>query len=124
MLIASVVTFTKTNPVRDRRDYNPKLDLKNFELSDADLGTVFQAGTQCGIGASSLKTIVEHLQKVYCQSIGVEYMYIRDPKERDWIQNYIHQNDNQPKFNLEQKKQILKSLTKQLLSKAFYILNM
>ena len=25
--------FTKTNPVRDRRDYNPKLDLKNFELS-------------------------------------------------------------------------------------------
>jgi 2-oxoglutarate dehydrogenase E1 component len=111
--------FTKTNPVRDRRDYNPKLDLKNFDLSDADLNTVFQAGTQCGIGAVSLKVIVEHLKKVYCQSIGVEYMYIRDPKERDWIQNYIHQNDNQAKFNLEQKKQILKKLNEAVAFESF-----
>ena len=111
--------FTKTNPVRDRRVYNPKLDLKNFDLSDADLNTVFQAGTQCGIGAVSLKVIVEHLKKVYCQSIGVEYMYIRDPKERDWIQNYIHQNDNQAKFNLEQKKQILKKLNEAVAFESF-----
>ena len=111
--------FTKTNPVRDRRDYNPKLDLKNFDLSDTDLDTVFQAGTQCGIGAVSLKAIVEHLKKVYCQSIGVEYMYIRDPKERDWIQNYIHQNDNQAKFNLDQKKQILKKLNEAVAFESF-----
>ena len=111
--------FTKTNPVRDRRDYNPKLDLKNFELSDADLDTVFQAGTQCGIGAVSLKAIVGHLKKVYCESIGVEYMYIRDPKERDWIQNYIHQNDNQAKFNLDQKKQILKKLNEAVAFESF-----
>jgi 2-oxoglutarate dehydrogenase E1 component len=102
--------FTKTNPVRERREYNPKLDLVNFELFDADLETVFQAGTQCGIGAVSLKTIVAHLKKVYCQSIGVEYMYIRDLKETDWIKNYIHQNDNQPNFSAGQKKQILKKL--------------
>ena len=111
--------FTKTNPVRDRRDYNPKLELKSFELSDADLETVFQAGTQCGIGASSLKNIVAHLKKVYCQSIGVEYMYIRDPKERDWIQNYIHQNDNQAKFSLDQKKQILKKLNEAVAFESF-----
>ena len=102
--------FTNTNPVRQRRDYNPKLDLSQFDLSDADLDTVFQAGTQCGIGAVSLKNIISHLKKVYCQSIGVEYMYIRDPKERNWIKNYIHQNDNQPNFTPDQKKQILKKL--------------
>jgi len=102
--------FTKTNPVRKRRDYHPKLDLSQFDLSDADLDTVFQAGTQCGIGAVTLKDIISHLQKVYCQSIGVEYMYIRDIKERNWIKNFIHQNDNQPNFTLDQKKQILKKL--------------
>ena len=100
--------FTNTNPVRQRRDYNPKLDLSQFDLSDADLDTVFQAGTQCGIGAVSLK-YNQSLKKVYCQSIGVEYMYIRDPKERNWIKIIFTQNDNQPNFTPDQK-QILKKL--------------
>ena len=71
--------FTKTNPVRERRQYSPSLDIENFGLSDDDLDTVFQAGTQVLIGPSTLRDIVAHLKKVYCQSIGVEYMYIRKP---------------------------------------------
>ena len=59
----------------------------------------FQAGDLIGIGPSTLKEIIEHLEKVYCQSIGVEYMYIRDPKEIDWIKNRLHQNSNTPKFD-------------------------
>ena len=54
-------------------------------------------------GAVSLKEIINHLKKVYCQSIGVEYMRC-DPK-KNWIKNYIHQNDNQPNFTPDQKKQ-------------------
>jgi len=41
--------FTKTNPVRKRREYNPKLDIENFELSDTDLNKSFQAGKEIGI---------------------------------------------------------------------------
>jgi 2-oxoglutarate dehydrogenase E1 component len=33
--------FTKTNPVRDRRIFEPSLDISNFGLSSADLNTVF-----------------------------------------------------------------------------------
>ena len=36
--------FTKTNPVRQRRDYKPNLDLINFGLTENDLQTFFQAG--------------------------------------------------------------------------------
>ncbi|HRF79789.1 MAG TPA: 2-oxoglutarate dehydrogenase E1 component, partial [Flavobacteriales bacterium] len=32
--------FTKTNPVRDRRQYAPSLDLENYGLAQADLDTV------------------------------------------------------------------------------------
>ena len=102
--------FTKTNPVRERRKYTPTLDYKNFGLEDADLDVEFQAGEQVGIGPSTLKVIITHLEKVYCQSIGVEYMYIRDPKEIDWIKNRLHKNSNTPKFEAKQKKHILHKL--------------
>ena len=102
--------FTKTNPVRERRKYTPTLDYRNFGLEESDLDIVFQAGEQVGIGPSTLQTIINHLDRVYCQSIGVEYMYIRDPQEIEWIKNKLHQNSNTPKFDVKQKKHILHKL--------------
>ena len=102
--------FTKTNPVRDRRKYTPTLDMENFGLSQADLSTVFNAGEIMGIGPSSLKVIIEHLKRIYCDSIGVEYMYIRNPEKADWIQKRLNINDNHPNFSADQKKHILKKL--------------
>ena len=102
--------FTKTNPVRERRKYAPTLDYKNFGLEESDLVLEFQAGEQVGIGPSTLQDIINHLERVYCQSIGVEYMYIRDPQEIEWIKNRLHQNSNTPKFDVNQKKHILHKL--------------
>src|SRR6056297_482423 len=72
--------FTKTNPVRERRKYEPSLDIENFGLSQSDLNTTFTAGEIIGIGSSTLDDIVKHLQHIYCDAIGVEYMYIRKPE--------------------------------------------
>ena len=102
--------FTKTNPVRERRKYKPTLDLENFDLQDSDLDLVFQAGDEVGIGPSKLSEIIKHLQTVYCQSIGIEYMYIRDPKEINWIKKRLHKNANTPKLEVNQKKHILHKL--------------
>jgi 2-oxoglutarate dehydrogenase E1 component len=102
--------FTKTNPVRERRKYAPTLDIKHFDLEEADLDTIFQAGSQVGIGPATLQEIRTHLEQVYCQSIGVEYMYIRQPEELEWIKKRLHQNTNTPKFSPDQKKQILRKL--------------
>jgi 2-oxoglutarate dehydrogenase E1 component len=103
--------FTKTNPVRQRRTYQPDLSLENFGLSDKDLETVFQAGIEIGIGATKLKDIVAHLEQTYCQSIGVEYLYMREPKVIKWLQERMEKNRNTPNFNKEEKKTILKKLT-------------
>jgi 2-oxoglutarate dehydrogenase E1 component len=102
--------FTKTNPVRERRNYEPKLDLVNFGLSDSDLETSFDCGELISLGKASLRKIVAHLNNVYCESIGVEYMYIRKPDEIKWIQNWLHRNDNHPSFDKDEKLQILKKL--------------
>ena len=111
--------FTKTNPVRNRRTYNPTLDLENFDLSVNDLKTVFKAGEIVGIGEASLEDIIKNLQSIYCESIGVEYMYIRKPEERKWIQEKLHNNSNQPKYNSHQKKLILKKLNEAVSFESF-----
>lgn len=102
--------FTKTNPVRARRKYEPTLDIKNFGLSESDLKTTFKAAEVLGIPETTLEEIVRHLQSIYCDSIGIEYMYIRKPEEIQWIQNKLNINDNQPSFSEVQKKRILKKL--------------
>ena len=102
--------FTKTNPVRDRRVHGPSLALENFGLSQADLNTVFDVAKIVNMKPSTLADIIKHLDNVYCQSIGVEFMYIRDPKVQEWIKNRLDINDNQPNFSADQKKHILKKL--------------
>jgi len=102
--------FTRTNPVRARRSYNPTLDISNFELSESDLDTVFNAGEILGIGAKPLREIIKHLEAIYCSSIGVEYMYLRNPKVIKWWQERLNKNNNQPEFSSETKKYILSKL--------------
>ena len=102
--------FTNTNPVRQRRTYTPNLDLINFDLSEDDLLEEFDAGEIIGIGRSSLQNIIIHLERIYCTSIGIEYMYIRTPERIKWIQNYLNDNDNKPQLSDDQRKHILKKL--------------
>ena len=102
--------FTKTNPVRDRRTFSPNLAIENFGLTSADLDTIFDAAKILGKQPTSLKEIIRHLENIYCQSIGVEYMYIRKPEVVQWIQDRLNINENLPHFNVEQKKNILDKL--------------
>lgn len=104
--------FTKTNPVRERRKYNPTLDIENFGLDAADLNTVFQAGSEIGIGPAPLKKIVEHLQQIYCGSIGIEFLYVRDPQKIEWLKNKFDALAFQPEFSKEKRLRILSMLNK------------
>ncbi|MAN02239.1 MAG: 2-oxoglutarate dehydrogenase E1 component [Owenweeksia sp.] len=103
--------FTQTNPVRARRKYSPTLDISNYGLSEEDLDKNFQAAKEVGSHKSdTLRNIIDHLQKTYCQSIGVEYMYIRDPERINWMIDRLTKNDNQPSFTEAEKKEILEKL--------------
>jgi len=102
--------FTKTNPVRTRRQYSPTLDIENFGLSENDLDTVFDAGEIIGCGKNTLRIIIKHLKNVYCDSIGVEYMYIRNPEEIKWFQKQLNRNSNHPDYSVDSKKYILQKL--------------
>jgi 2-oxoglutarate dehydrogenase E1 component len=101
--------FTKTNPVRERRKYAPTLALENFGLGEADLDVVYQAGNEIGIGPATLAEIIQHLEETYCDSIGIEFMYIRDPERLNWFNNAIELK-NRPKFDATRKLAIYNKL--------------
>ena len=110
--------FTKTNPVRERRKYSPTLALENFGLSEDDLELEFQAGSEIGMGTAKLKDIIAHLDEAYCQSIGLEFHYIRDPERKKWFMDKLELN-NRPVFNAEDKKVIYKKLSEATLFEQF-----
>jgi 2-oxoglutarate dehydrogenase E1 component len=101
--------FTKTNPVRERRTYTPDLSIENFGLEQADMQTVFQAGNEVGIGPATLAEIIDHLKETYCQSIGIEYVYMREPDRIQWFKEKIELK-NRPKFTADDKKRIFSKL--------------
>ncbi len=110
--------FTKTNPVRARRVYRPDLRLENFGLSSADLDSVFQAGTEVGIGPSTLSEIIDHLELTYCHAIGIEYMSIQDVERQAWVREHI-ELANRPRIGVEDRVQILKKLAQATLFEEF-----
>ena len=103
--------FTKTNPVRDRRTYSPTLSIENFGLSTADLNTKFNCAIEIGLKeATTLQNIINRLETIYCNSIGVEYMHIDNVEEKKFIRDFLQQNENKPQLSSQQKIEILRKL--------------
>ncbi|MEJ8590839.1 2-oxoglutarate dehydrogenase E1 component [Riemerella anatipestifer] len=103
--------FTRTNPVRERRTYLPDLSIENFGLSKSDLDTKFNSATETGmLGAATLTDIIRHLDQIYCDSIGIEYMHIREVEEKEFIRQWISKNENHPELSADEKIQILSKL--------------
>ncbi|NLY23981.1 MAG: 2-oxoglutarate dehydrogenase E1 component [Bacteroidales bacterium] len=102
--------FTKTNPVRTRRSYSPTLAIENFDLAEEDLNSEFEAGAEIGLGRTTLRKIVSHLEETYCKSIGVEYRYMTKPEIVLWLQEKMERSRNRETFSDEIKLRILDRL--------------
>lgn len=98
----------KIDPLGSSRPAVPELDLNYHDLSSADFPLQFRAPELMGTPTSNLAEIVARLQTIYCQHIGYEYMYIRDPEERKWIQQRIEKAHFN--FTAEDKRRILQEL--------------
>lgn len=109
----------KTNPVRERKDRNPRLDLEEFGLTEADLNTVFQAGNEIGIGAAKLKDIIESLKTVYEGAIGFEYMYIRHRDRMEWFKDKFEKESLSYKPKPDNVKRILNKLNEAVVFENF-----
>ncbi|MEY4274250.1 MAG: hypothetical protein RL638_1198 [Bacteroidota bacterium] len=111
--------LSKTNPVRERKDRQPRLGLTDYALSDADLDTVFQAGVFLGIGPATLRQIQDALHKIYAGTIGFEYSYIREVTTKEWLRNKIEKEALAFNPSFEKKKHILQKLNEAVVFENF-----
>ena len=111
--------LANTNPVRQRQDRAAQLELKDFKLSDADLNTVFEAGIELLGRPATLKEIVEGLQRVYTNTIGFDYYYIRDRAEKNWLREKIEKENLNRSFSIDEKKHILSKLNEAVVFENF-----
>lgn len=88
------------------------LTLAFHGLSEADLDTVFPTNDLAiGKSEAKLREIIEILERVYCGSIGYEYMHVFTATEKRWFENYIESNHGRIEFNKDKKLEILERLT-------------
>jgi 2-oxoglutarate dehydrogenase E1 component len=110
---------SKTNPVRERRNHNVRLDLKDVGLSDADLDTEFDVGAEIGMGRTTLRKIVEKLNAVYLGPIGFEYNFIRNDDVRQWFFEKCEREYYNYNPDAEEKKLILSKLNEAVVFENF-----
>ncbi|MFT3980219.1 MAG: 2-oxoglutarate dehydrogenase E1 component [Ferruginibacter sp.] len=107
-----------TNPIRKRKDRQAHLELSYFDLSDADLNTEFEAGRFVDLGKTTLKNILDLLQKSYATHVGVEYSALNDMQKIEWLAKAMEKDFHQP-LPIEQKRRILQKLNEGVMFEKF-----
>ncbi len=104
--------LSTTNPIRQRRDRAPHLDLNDYNLSESDLKEVFIAGEEIGLKNATLQQILDRLNELYCGNMGVEVAHIENREKRMWLRKKIEGRvqGNDYGLSIEKKKRILEKL--------------
>ena len=110
--------LSTTNPIRPRKDRQANLDLSYFGLSELDLAQTFQAGKFVGLGATTLKNILTHLQTCYTSSVGAEFKYISSKEKVSYLIAEMETNFKAP-IHLDKKKHILEKLNQGVIFEKF-----
>ena len=107
------------NPLGNDPAYHPELDPASYGLSIWDLDRPFLAGNvkaPSGAIASymqpfeTLREILDRLRSTYCGSIGVEYMHIQNPQQKQWLQDRMESTMNGWKLDDSVRRRILSRL--------------
>jgi len=110
--------LAKTNPIRPRKDRGANVDLAFYGFTEEDLDKSFFAGNLIGLGTTTLRNILTHIQKTYAGHVGIEFKYISDQKKIDWLTTEMEKKFLNP-LPLEKKKRILEKLNQGVMFEKF-----
>ncbi|CAA2929928.1 2-oxoglutarate dehydrogenase E1 component [Arsenophonus endosymbiont of Bemisia tabaci] len=91
----------------------PDLDPAFHDLTNADFEKTFKLGSfAIGQGTMKLSELYTALKRIYCASIGAEYMHINNTEENRWIQQRLElETPVSQQFSKQEKIRFLSELT-------------
>ena len=96
------------DPLEYKQRSHPDLDVVTHGLTLWDLDREFATGGFGGEKFMQLRKILGILRDSYCRTVGVEYMYIENPVEREWVQERVESTPD--KFPRDEQLRVLRKL--------------
>ena len=90
---------------------HPELDPGHYGFTQKDYDRPIHLDGVLGMEEANLQQILSAVKKIYCDKIGVEFMHMSSPDEKDWIQKRIEEPRNHTDFTSNGKRAILERLT-------------
>ncbi len=87
-----------------------ELEPSSYGFSEADYDRPIFLDFVLGLETSTVREILNILQRTYCGNVGVQYMHISEPAEKSWLQERIEGRDKEIVFTADGKIAILKKL--------------
>ncbi len=88
-----------------------ELDPATYGFTEADMDRLVFIDNVLGRETATPREILAVLRETYCGPIGVEYMHIQDPEQKDWLQKRIEGAPWSSKIDVDAKKTLLRQLT-------------
>ena len=88
----------------NKRKAPPQLSLAHYGFKDKDLSVKFSVKIGKEATARSLGDIEKTLKRIYCRSLGVQYMHIDDLEIQEWIRARLEGAEG--RFHMEKEEQI------------------
>ncbi len=103
-------SIAELDPLDLLKRENPRLSLKEFGLEEKDLDAVvssrfFRDGTKM-----TLRELILELERIYCGTVGAEFMHIQDPRIRNWVLTKLENRDKTLRGNPSLHRDILRKL--------------
>jgi 2-oxoglutarate dehydrogenase E1 component len=93
----------------------PELDPGAYGFTDADMETEFATGSLHSASHvkshAKLKDILRLLKDTYCRTLGVEFMYITNTAQREWLREQLETVHGRPAIDATTQRFILERLT-------------
>ena len=107
-----------TDPLSPCQLEHPLLKLSAFDLDTSDLDKTF-ISRRFYAQHVTLREMISVLHETYCREIGVEFMHIEEPGERQWLIDRMEPSRNHTQLDVEKQLQILEKLHQAALFESF-----
>jgi 2-oxoglutarate dehydrogenase E1 component len=92
------------------RPTHKELKPETYGFTEADLDRPIFIDKVLGLETATIRQILGILRRTYCSQIGVEFMHITSPVQKDWIQKRIEGEEKEIVFTNQGKRAILNKL--------------